>query len=152
MTIDEILHPGDVVLALRARDRAAAIEEVLGQIRGDDRVANWERLRAAVIERDAPAVEQDGVAVCIAHGRTDAVNGLVVAAGRSAEGLVFPEVVSPVRLVFVAGIPSAMSSEYLRLVGAIVRVCRDSAQIRELLDAADGEAFVESLAAATERL
>lgn len=152
MTIDEILHPGDVALDLRARDKAAAIEEVLGQVRGDDRVTNWERLRAAVIERDAPAMEQNGIAICIAHGRTDAVTGLVVAAGRSAEGLPFPEVASPVRLVFVAGIPSTMSSEYLRLVGAIVRVCREPTPLRELLEAEDGEAFVERLAAATERL
>lgn len=152
MTIDEILFPADVNLALRAGDKSAALEEILGQVRGDARVGHWERLRAAVIERDAPAIELDGYGICIAHGRTDAVTDLVVAAGRSSAGVVFPGSALPVRLIFVAGIPSAMNSEYLRLVGAIARVCRDPAQMEELLAVENGEAFVDCLAAATERL
>ncbi len=151
MTIDEILHPSDVSLALRARDKAAAIEEVLGQVRGEERVGNWERLRAAVLARDAPAIEHDGVGICIAHGRTDAVTGLILAAGRSGDGIEFPEIEARVHLVFVAGIPAAMNSEYLRLVGAIVRVCRNPAQRRQLLEAVDGGGFVDRLTAATER-
>jgi mannitol/fructose-specific phosphotransferase system IIA component (Ntr-type) len=152
MTIDEILFPADVNLALRASDKSAALEEVLGQVRGDARVGNWERLRAAVVERDAPAIDADGCGICIAHGRTDAVIDLVVAAGRSSAGIAFSGGAAPVKMIFVVGIPSAMNSEYLRLVGAIVRVCRDRAQREELLAAKDGEAFVECLAAATERL
>ncbi len=152
MTIDKILLPADVNLALRAGDKAAAIEEILGQVRGDARVGNWERLRAAVIERDAPAIEQGGRGICIAHGRTDAVSGLIVAAGRSAAGVVSPGTDLRMHLIFVAGIPSAMNSEYLRLVGAIARVCREPEQMNELLAAPDGKAFVELLASATERL
>jgi PTS system fructose-specific IIC component len=152
MTIDEILFPADVNLGLRAGDKSAALEEILGQVRGDARVGNWERLRAAVVERDAPAIDAGGCGICIAHGRTDAVTELVVAAGRSEAGVVFPGSEAPVRLIFVAGIPSAMNSEYLRLVGAIARVCCDPGRLRELLEAEDGEAFVECLTAATERL
>lgn len=152
MTIDEILRPAAVTLSLRAGDKAAAIEEVLGQVRGDDRVANWERLRAAVIERDAPAIEQGGFGICIAHGRTDAVSSLVMAAGRSEAGIVFPGADAKVHLIFAVGIPSAMNSEYLRLVGAIARVCREPASMTELLAASDGESFVELLGAATTRL
>ncbi|HEY8900354.1 MAG TPA: PTS sugar transporter subunit IIA [Chthoniobacterales bacterium] len=152
MTIDQILGPADVILTLRASDKAAAIEEVLAQVRGDDRVVSWERLRAAVIERDAPALEQGGYGICIAHGRTDAVKALVMAAGRSEEGVVFPGTESKVHLIFVAGIPSAMNSEYLRLVGAIARVCREPKSMEALLAAPDGETFVELLDSATTRL
>jgi mannitol/fructose-specific phosphotransferase system IIA component (Ntr-type) len=152
MTIDEILHPADVNLSLKADAKTAAIEEVLGQLRGDERVTNWEELRNAVIARDAPAIEHEGRCICIAHGRTKAVNGLAVAAGRSERGVVCPETNLRVHLLFAVGIPTTMSSEYLRLVGAIARVCREPAQIDELLAAPDEEAFVEILAAATERL
>ncbi len=152
MTIDEILLPADVDLALRADAKTAAIEEVLGQLRGDARVSNWEELRKVVVGRDAPAIEHGGHSICIAHGRTRSVTALTMAAGRSDRGIVCPESKLPVHLLFAVGIPAAMDSEYLRLVGAIVRVCRDPDQIQELLSAADGKSFVECLAAATERL
>lgn len=152
MRFEEILRPSDVALELRARDKATAVEEVLTEVRGDARVLHWEKLRTAVLERDAPALAVDGRGICIAHGRTDAVDELVVAVGRSPGGMAFPEIVEPVHLVFVAGIPSAMDSEYLRIVGAIVRVCRDRAMFDELMATTEREAFVERLAAATERL
>lgn len=152
MRLDEILRPSDVTLALRAGDKAAAVEEVLASVRGDARVRNWETLRAAILKRDAPAIAGDQRGICIAHGRTDAVTELVIAVGRSERGVRFPEIAPPVHLVFVAGIPSTMDSEYLRIVGAIARVCRQPSQFDELLAAADGEAFVRALAVAAERL
>jgi mannitol/fructose-specific phosphotransferase system IIA component (Ntr-type) len=152
MTIDEILHPADVSLALRADAKTAAVEEVLSQLRGDTRVTNWEELRNAIIARDAPAIEHEGRCICIAHGRTKAVNDLAMAAGRSTGGIICPETKLRVQLLFVVGIPTTMSSEYLRLVGAIARVCREPEQIDELLAAPDGESFVEILSAAAERL
>ena len=48
-------------------------------------------------------------------------------------------------LFFVAGIPSAFTSEYLRIVGAIVRMCRDRRQLRSLLLAKNAERFVTLL-------
>jgi len=152
MTIDEILHPDEVDLSLRADTKVAAIEEVLSLLRGDERVTNWEGLRNAVVERDAPAIEHEGRCICIAHGRTRAVTSLTMAAGRSEAGIICPEASRPVHLLFTVGIPAAMSSEYLRLVGSIVRVCREEELMTELLAAADGETFVERLASATERL
>ncbi len=152
MTIDEILHATDVDLALRADAKSAAIEELLGSLRGDARVMNWEELRRVVIERDAPAIEHEGRSICIAHGRTKAVTALTMAAGRSEAGVICPETKLRVHLLFVVGIPATMDSEYLRLVGAIVRVCRDEELMAELLAAPDGESFVERLASATERL
>jgi fructose PTS system EIIBC or EIIC component len=151
MTIGEILHVADVNLALRADTKTAAIEEVMGSLRGDERVANWEELRKVVIERDAPAIEHNGRCICIAHGRSKAVSSLAMAAGRSAAGIICPETNLRVKMLFVVGIPTAFDSEYLRLVGAIARVCRDGDLMTELAEAPDGESFVECLASATER-
>lgn len=152
MTISEILHATDINLALRAGTKAAAVDEVLAQLHGDPRVKDWTALRAAVIARDAPALAEGGAGICIAHGRTSAVSDLVFAAGRSLDGIPCPEIGTGIRLFFVAGIPSAVDSEYLRLVGAIARVCRDPEEIDGLLEAPDGEAFVEILAEAADRL
>ncbi len=152
MTLDEILLPEDVNLALRATEKRAAIDEVLSKLNGDPRVRDWAELRRAVIDRDAPAIAETGCGICIAHGRVSGVTGIVMAAGRSERGIVCQEIAAPVRLIFVVGIPAALNSEYLRLVGAIARVCRDGGPLDDLLTAEDGEAFVEILRAASEKL
>ena len=72
--------------------------------------------------------------------------------GRSAGGIVFPKLTDPVRLVFVAGIPGAFTSEYLRIVGAIVRICRDRRQLDRLLTIKEPERFVSLLSSGEVKL
>lgn len=146
MPIDDILQPGLINLTLAARTKADAIEEVLSRLRGDARVKDFDVLQKVVGERNAPAIAENGVGICLAHGRTDSVTTLVMAAGRSTEGIVCPEVKEPVKLIFVAGIPHAFS-EYLRIVGAIARICRDRHQLERLLAAKTPEHFLDLLVA-----
>ena len=54
---------------------------------------------------------------------------------------------APLRLLFIAGIPAAFSNDYLRMVGAIARICSDAERAQELLDAATPPAFLETLEA-----
>jgi PTS system nitrogen regulatory IIA component len=143
--IGDVLQPDHVVLALAARDPAGAVEEVLARLDGDKRVKNLATLREVVLNQPAPAISENGVGICIAHGRTESVTSLVMAAGRSSEGVRYPGLADPVRLVFVAGIPNAFTSEYLRIVGAIVRMCRDKRQLRSLLLAKNAERFIALL-------
>ncbi|MDX2079221.1 MAG: PTS sugar transporter subunit IIA [Terrimicrobiaceae bacterium] len=150
--ISEILLPSHVNLAIAAGDQSGAVLEVLGQLRGDPRVLDWEALHAAVVERNAPALAAGGVGICIAHGRTNAVQSLVMAAGRSTAGIRSPQIGEKVRLVFVAGIPSALDAEYLRIVGAIARLCREARTLDQLLAAADAKTFVDLLAVGETRL
>lgn len=143
--ISEILLPGQINLALAAHDQAGGVDEVLSKLNGDSRVQDWNALMQSVTERNAPALSCNNCGICIAHGRTNAVSSLVMAAGRSARGLVSPEVRDKVRLVFVAGIPSAFDSEYLRIVGAIARLCRDKSLLDKLLTVQDPGDFIKLL-------
>jgi mannitol/fructose-specific phosphotransferase system IIA component (Ntr-type) len=143
--IADVLQPDHVILALAARDPVGGVKEVLAKLEGDERVRNFGLLRDAVLAEAAPAVSENACGICIAHGRTESVTSLVMAAGRSNEGVPYPGLADPVKLFFVAGIPGAFTSEYLRMVGAIVRMCRDKRQLRGLLVARDAERFVEIL-------
>jgi mannitol/fructose-specific phosphotransferase system IIA component (Ntr-type) len=151
-SISDILTPAQVNLALTSSDQASGVDEVVAKLHGDPRVTDWPVFRQAVLDRNAPALLCGDCGVCIAHGRTNAVQSLVMAAGRSAHGLVSPEIGERVRLVFVAGIPAAFDSEYLRIVGAIARLCRDKGLLDKLLGVADPARFVEVLAAAETKL
>jgi mannitol/fructose-specific phosphotransferase system IIA component (Ntr-type) len=75
-----------------------------------------------------------------------------MSAGRSVEGIVFPKLADPVKLVFVAGIPGAFTSEYLRIVGAIVRTCRDKRQLDRILSTNDPDRFVALLSSGEVKL
>ncbi len=152
MDIQEILLASDVNLALKPTDKRAAVTELLGKLRGDARVKDWDALGAAVLQRDATAICEGESGICIAHGRTAGVTELVMAAGRAVPGTVVPEIGEPVRLYFVVGIPAAFDSVYLQVVGAIARVCRDPAAFEKLLAAETGEDFVAALARAAEKL
>ena len=148
----EILQPEHVLMSLSAEDKAGAIEAVLTKLNGDARVKDFEVLHQAVLERNAPSIEENGCGICIAHGRTEAVSALVLAAGRLSTGLPTPEISSPLRLVFVAGIPGAFTADYLRIVGAIARICRDKHQLERLLAAKTATHFVDLLAAGEVKL
>ena len=146
ISIPDILHPSQINLALVGKDQAAGIDEVLSKLNGDSRVRDWNELSRLVTERNAPAIASNGCGICIAHARTNAVSSLVMAVGRSTDGLLSPEVSEPVRLVFVAGIPAAFSSEYLRIVGAIARFCHDQSLLEKLLHIQDPQDFIDLLA------
>lgn len=150
--IGEILQTEHVVLSVSAQDKDGAIQEVLSKLNGDARVADFSILDAAVHERNAAAIAENGVGICIAHGRTETVSSLVMAAGRSGEGIRFPGLKEPVKLIFVAGIPGAFNSEYLRIVGAIARICRDRQQLDRLLAAKTKEDFLHLLETGEVRL
>lgn len=152
ISISEILIPSHVNLALTAKDQAGGVDEVLSKLNGDPRVQDWGALVSAITERNAPALTCGKCGVCIAHGRTNAVSSLVMAAGRSSAGLVSPEVSEPVRLVFVAGIPSAFHSEYLRVVGAIARLCGNPTLLDKLLSIQDPGEFIGLLSSAESKL
>ena len=67
-----------------------AVEEVLAKLEGDERVKDLARLREAVLQEAAPAISENGCGICIAHGRTESVTSLVMAAGRSKRVCAFP--------------------------------------------------------------
>lgn len=150
--IGDILQPDHVNLSLSAAGKIEAVEEVLSKLNGDLRVKDFAAFRLAVISRNAAAISESHCGICIAHGRTESVSGLVMAAGRSAVGFSCREVPDPVHFVFVAGIPGAFNAEYLRIVGAIARICRDKHQLDRLLAAKTAENFIALLSAGEVKL
>jgi mannitol/fructose-specific phosphotransferase system IIA component (Ntr-type) len=146
ISLSEILLPEHINLQLDAVDQTIAVEELLFPLRGDIRIENWDTLRTSILERAAPAVStDDGCGIIIAHGRTNAVNSLVMSAGRSPNGFPSAHIEGPVRLVFVVGIPTALSQEYLRVVGTIARLCGKPETLQKLLNAPSARNFLDLL-------
>lgn len=140
------LLPKDIQLRLRATNHHDALEEVLSTLRSDHRVRDWEKLRSSLITHAESEVFQECPgALFLHHGRTESVSTLVLAAGRSEVGFSKTSSGTKTRLIFLAAIPSAMNNEYLRILGAISRVCREEETLYTLLEAEKTEVFLAAL-------
>ena len=136
----------DIHLQLKASDHRDALEEVLSPLRSDPRIKDWDKLRASLIANsDSETFKECPGAMFLHHGRTDSVSSLILAVGRSPQGMT--PITSEVRthLLFIAAIPSAMNQEYLRILGAISRICREEESRKLLLDAKTREEFLAAL-------
>lgn len=123
-TLSDSLLSKDVKLQLKASDHHDALEEILSPLRSDARVRDWDELRLALLANSLNETfrEVPG-AIFLHHCRTESVSELVLAAGLSASGIIMPGREERVYLIFVAAIPEALNNEYLRILGAISRVC-----------------------------
>ena len=142
---DSILRLPGIELELGAESLPEAIDGLLAGLAGDPRVADTAVFSEGIHKSPAPAISESGVAICIPHFRTESVRELVMAAGRLKHPLAHPGIAAPLRLVFVAGIPAAFSSEYLRALGAIARICKNPDALAELLQTRSPARFLEIL-------
>ncbi|MFV0415184.1 MAG: PTS sugar transporter subunit IIA [Chthoniobacterales bacterium] len=143
--IEDILHSESVHLEMAAQNKEDAIEQLLQGFTADPRVTDMGAFRKAVFLRGAPVMEENKTGVCIAHGRTSAVKSLVFGAARLKDPVVCSVVKVPVSLFFIAGIPAAFNSEYLRVVGAVARICRDTETFKQLMEVDNPQGFVQLL-------
>ncbi|MCE9587416.1 MAG: PTS sugar transporter subunit IIA [Verrucomicrobia bacterium] len=145
-TLCDSLLSKDVKLQLKATDHHDALEEILSPLRSDVRVRDWQELRSALLANSLNETfrEVPG-AMFLHHCRTESVSELVLAAGRSTAGIVMPGREERVHLIFVAAIPEAVNNEYLRILGAISRICSDQETMQELLDFENTSEFLTFL-------
>lgn len=139
--LEDVLKPEHVRLGLEAKTPSAAVAEVLTTLRNDPAIRDWNAVANEFAAKEPPAMGHGKLGICIAHVRTGFVSRLVLGVGRTRQGIAFPNVEQPVRLFFVAAIPSAMDSEYLRIIGAIARMCSDPQTAGRLLSVEKAEDF-----------
>ena len=145
--IAETVSPDSVILELEATSGPEAIRETALLLRGQLAVLDWEQLHTELY-RSAPCLSETDGTFCLSfpHARTDAVDTMVMSVGVSPEGIAFSGCGLPVRYIFCIGVPKAMASDYLRIVGLLVRILREPGSEAYLRSSASGAEFVERLA------
>jgi fructose PTS system EIIBC or EIIC component len=137
--IRETLMPDHVLLNLTARSRDEAVQQLIESLRSDTRVTKWQEFSQALRRRDAAGKMKLEYGLTIPHIRTAAVTKMVMAFGR----LTVPvqETDGPIRFLVLVGIPETMDSEYLRLIGILMRVFRND-NLRDKLRSAEKPAQI----------
>ena len=125
ISIADTLEPERIRLSLTSKVTSIAIDEVAASLRNVPEVLDWDELHAG-LHRSAPCIAETGgaFALCLPHARTDAVTSMVMAVGRSLEGVNYQGCSSPVRYIFCIGVPKALANDYLRIVGLLARILK----------------------------
>ena len=146
--LSDLLVPSVLSLDLTARDEQEAIRAVTAQLAGHPGVRDADQLAALVLEREKLSTTALGHGVAFPHARTAAVTEIVIAVGRSREGILFRESDQIVHFLFVIGTPSDRVAQYLALVGRLARLLKEEAIRAQLLAATTAEEFLTPLRSA----
>jgi PTS system nitrogen regulatory IIA component len=141
----EILDPRLVVLELREGTSAEAILELAELLRNHGHVRDYYKFADAVMEREGRSSTNTGQGVAFPHARTDLVQHISLAIGRSQAGLQFGLAKELVHLVFLFAVPKQMVTDYLICVGAVARAVREKAKRDGLMAVETAETFIEQL-------
>jgi mannitol/fructose-specific phosphotransferase system IIA component (Ntr-type) len=125
----------NVLLDLDVKSRAEAVQRVTESLRADFRISNWQEFLRALRAREAVGKVNLEHGLTLPHVRTSAVTKMLMAFGRTKEPIQDENVL--IQIVVLVGIPETMNSDYLRLVGTLMRVFREDALRPKLLYAQD---------------
>jgi mannitol/fructose-specific phosphotransferase system IIA component (Ntr-type) len=92
-----------------------------------------------------------GNGFAVPHARTDHVQQIVLAVGRSDAGVPF-DGGETVRLMFMLGTPKARPGDYLQVLSTLCRLLKDPANREAFLTAPTPEDFIQVLTAAETKL
>ncbi len=147
--ISALLGVEKINLDLQATAKTEALREVAQLLQQSHSVLNFEAFFNEIIERERVSNTALGHDVAIPHARTDQCSDIVIAVGRSQQGVDFESKDGqPVRLIFLIGTPKQMVTDYLRVVGNLARLLRQDDLRQRLLTAPDAASFIQTIATA----
>jgi len=141
-----LLRPETINLNLQSRQKAPALREVAELLQRTGCVGNFEAFFQEILDRERVSNTALGHDVAIPHARTEQCSDILIAVGRSKDGIDFEAKDNqPVRLIFLIGTPKQMVTDYLRVVGNLARLLRQDQVRQQLLDAPDAASFIKAV-------
>ena len=126
---------------MQSTRRIAALYEIAHLLDGQPEVTSFRGFYDELLARERLGATCLGNGVAVPHARTEHVAKIVMAVGRSDQGVFFEESGQTVRLFFVLGTPRSGAGDNLQVVGMICRIIKDSASCEALMKAPTATAF-----------
>jgi len=145
IALADLVDPKQITLNLRARTDPEATSELVDLLNAAGRIETPKKFLEELRAREAinSTYAADGVA--FPHARTNLVDEIVLAIGRSEAGVPWTGKGEMAQLIFLIAVPERMISDYLVVVGAIARITRDSPLRTLLMHAESVNEFVATL-------
>jgi PTS system fructose-specific IIC component len=137
LKISEILKPKAIMMEMKAREKLAAIKELVDYMVANKFVKDGEEFVKALCKRENLESTGIGDGIAIPHARTNAVKGLILAFARSPKGVDFSAIDGkPSHLIFLIASPDDKKSEYIVALAKLSRLLRKH-DVREQLKRVD---------------
>lgn len=140
-----LLSPDSLVLDLAPADADASLAGVAARLAGHPDMLEFPRFVADLQARERLTSTALGHGIAIPHARTTSVREIVMAAGRSREGVWFESSQQNIHLIFVIGVPPHMVREYLGVLSQLTRRLKEAGVREALMEAASPGAFLAAL-------
>jgi len=115
-------------------------------------VTNFTGFLQELVAREALDTTYLGNEISLPHARTEHVNRVVLAVGRSDSGIKMENNDEDVRLMFVLGTPKSNPIDYLKVVSALCKILKEPTNLKALMTAPTPAAFVAALVTAEANL
>lgn len=150
--LSHLLDPSRIVLTVQSTKRTTALNEVARLLESHPEVTNFQGFYNELLARERLDATCLGNEIALPHARTEHVQKIVLAVGRSDGGVHFENCNQTVRLMFVLGTPKSNPTDYLMVVSSLCKILKDPANRAALMTATTPEGFVQALTAAENRL
>ncbi|HWB59344.1 MAG TPA: PTS sugar transporter subunit IIA [Chthoniobacteraceae bacterium] len=144
-SISDLLQEDQITLDLRDQTQSGALRELVDLFGNNPAVKDLNALHEALVAREKATSTVVGNGVAFPHARTDVVDKIVLAVGRSAAGVKFESSPDPVHLIFMIGTPKAQISDYLVCIGSLARFVKDKEVCARLMEAKTPAEFIAVL-------
>jgi mannitol/fructose-specific phosphotransferase system IIA component (Ntr-type) len=150
--LSTLLDPSRITLSIQSTKRTAALNEVARLLEGHPDITDYHGFYNELLARERLDTTCLGNGLALPHARTEHVKKIVLAVGRSNEGVFFENGTQTVKLLFVLGTPKANPTDYLLVVSALCKILKDASNRDALMSVATPDAFIAALVAAEEKL
>jgi mannitol/fructose-specific phosphotransferase system IIA component (Ntr-type) len=149
MRLSEVLTPEAISLALQARSKSEALDELVGLLEQGHGVDSGGEILERVRRREAMMSTGVGLGVAIPHGKTGTTPKMLAACAVSRAGVDYESVDGqPVHLFVLFVSPENNASQHIRVLGNTSRLLKEESVRRELREAESPEAFLEVIRSA----
>jgi PTS system nitrogen regulatory IIA component len=154
MMMSEFLSESPIKVRLEARNKVAAIEEMVDLLVSDHQIslANRGSVIEAVMKREQMISTGMEHGVAIPHGAVDSVDDIVAALGVSEEGLDFQSIDGrPTYIIILLILPANKFSSSVQAMAGISRVLTNARIRQSIRDAKDADALLDCIVEEEER-
>lgn len=136
MELTDFITPQLIKLELASTQKVDAIKELIALLDKAGYVTDAEAFLKSVLEREKVGSTGIGKGIAIPHSRTSTVREVVVAVGRSMDGIEFEALDNkPVHLIFLIAAPIESGGLYLKALARLSRLLRYQEFRNELMEA-----------------
>ncbi|MFH1374649.1 MAG: PTS sugar transporter subunit IIA [bacterium] len=125
-----------VIFNLKATKKNALIEELVDLVASSRMVKNRDGLLADIMEREELVTTGAGYGVAFPHAKTKATKGIVIAFGRSVDGVDFDAMDhKPVHLFFLIAAPEDAIGAHLNVMARLSYLMKSKENRQKLMEA-----------------